>query len=87
MWVTAVGLIGLVVGWALRGRRTAFLNFSVATAILVAIDAACYSGLRIVLPFGLTLAVWFIGVMLGQHLRVLAWWATARPRDAAPKAA
>jgi hypothetical protein len=25
--------------------------------------------------------------MLGQHLRVLAWWATSRPRDAAPKAA
>jgi hypothetical protein len=30
--------------------------------------------------------VWFIGVMLGQHLRVLAWWATARPRDAAQEA-
>lgn len=87
LWLASIGLIGLVLGWTLRGRRTAFLNFSVATAILVAIDAACYSGLRIVLPFGLTLAVWFIGVMLGQHLRVLAWWATARPRDAAPKAA
>jgi adenylate cyclase len=87
MWISAVGLIGLVLGWSLRGKRAAFLNFSVATAILVAIDAVCYSGLRIVLPFALTLAVWFIGVMLGQHLRVLAWWATARPRDAAPRAA
>jgi len=87
MWLTAVGGIGLVLGWSLRGKRAAFLNFSVATAILVAIDAACYSGLRIVLPFALTLSVWFIGVMLGQHLRVLAWWVTARPRDTAPKAA
>ena len=87
LWLIAVGLTGLVLGWSLRGRRAAFLNFSVATAILVAIDAVCYSGLRIVLPFALTLAVWFIGVMLGQHLRVLAWWVTARPRDAAPKAA
>jgi CHASE2 domain-containing sensor protein len=87
MWLIAVGLVGLVLGWALRGKRAAFLNFSVATAILVGIDALCYSGLRIVLPFALTLAVWFIGVMLGQHLRVLAWWATSRPRDAAPKAA
>jgi CHASE2 domain-containing sensor protein len=86
-WLASVGLIGLVLGWSLRGRRAAFLNFSVATAILVAIDAACYSGLRIVLPFALTLTVWLIGVMLGQHLRVLAWWATSRPRDAAPKAA
>jgi hypothetical protein len=40
-----------------------------------------------VLPFALTLTVWLIGVMLGQHLRVLAWWAMSRPRDAAPKAA
>jgi adenylate cyclase len=86
-WLASVGLISLVLGWSLRGRRAAFLNFSVATAILVAIDAACYSGLRIVLPFALTLTVWLIGVMLGQHLRVLAWWATSRPRDAAPKAA
>ena len=83
----AVGLIGFVLGWSLRGKRAALLNFSVATAILVAIDAVCYSGLRIVLPFALTLAVWLIGVMLGQHLRVLAWWATSRPRDTAPKAA
>ena len=87
MWLSAVGLIGLVLGWSLRGKRAAFLNFSVATAILVAIDAVCYSGLRIVLPFALTLAVWLIGVMLGQHLRVLAWWATARPRDTGAKTA
>ncbi len=87
MWLAAVGLIGLVLGWSVRGRRAAFLNLSVATAILVAVDAVCYSGFRIVLPFTLTLAVWFIGVMLGQHLRVLAWWATARPRGAAPEAA
>lgn len=87
IWLASVGLVGLLLGWTLRGRRAAFLNFSVATAILVAIDAACYSGLRLVLPFALTLTVWFIAVMLGQHLRVLAWWATARPRDAAAKAA
>jgi len=87
IWLAAVGLIGLVVGWTLRGRRAALLNFSVATAILVAIDAACYSGLRVVLPFALTLAVWFIGVLLGQHLRVLAWWASARPRATAQEAA
>jgi CHASE2 domain-containing sensor protein len=86
IWLSAVGAFGLMLGWALRGRRTAFLNFSVATAVLVGIDAACYSSLRIVLPFALTLAVWFIGVMLGQHLRVLAWWVTARPRGAAPEA-
>ncbi len=85
-WLAAVGFIGLMLGWAMRGKRAAFLNLSVATAILVAIDAICYSGFRTVLPFALTLAVWFIGVVLGQHLRVLAWWVVARPRKPAPQA-
>jgi adenylate cyclase len=70
----AVGLLGLGLGWGLREKRAAFLNLSVATAILVAIDAFCYSSLRIVLPFTLALYVWFIGVLLGQHLRTLVLW-------------
>ncbi len=48
-----VALIGLVLGWAVRGRRASLLNLSVATAILVAIDAVCYYFLRTVLPFTL----------------------------------
>lgn len=87
-WLAAVGAVGLVLGWALGGRRAAFLNLSFATAILVAIDALCYLALRTVLPFTLTLAVWFLGVLLGQHLRVLAAWAVTRARGTpAPTAA
>ena len=74
----AVALVGLVLGWAVRGRRASLLNLSVATAILVAIDAACYYSLRTVLPFTLALYVWFLGVVAGQHLRTLAQWAGAR---------
>ncbi len=73
-----VALVGLVLGWAVRGRRASLLNLSVATAILVAIDAACYYFLRTVLPFTLVLYLWFLGVVAGQHLRTLAQWATAR---------
>jgi CHASE2 domain-containing sensor protein len=73
-----VGLIGLLLGWAVRGRRASFLNLSVATAILVAVDATCYYFLRTVLPFTLVLYVWFISVVAGQHLRSLAQWAMAR---------
>jgi CHASE2 domain-containing sensor protein len=74
----AVGLIGLVLGWGVRGRRASFLNLSVATAILVAVDATCYYFLRTVLPFTLVLYVWFISVVAGQHLRSLAQWAMTR---------
>ncbi len=81
-FLLAIGVIGLALGWGLRGNRAAFLNLSVATAILVVIDALCYSTQRTVLPFTLTLYVWFIGVVAGQHLRTLARWA-AGPAPAA----
>jgi len=74
----AVALVGLVLGWTVRGQRASLLNLSVATALLVAIDAACYYFLRTVLPFTLALYVWFLGVVAGQHLRTIALWATAR---------
>jgi adenylate cyclase len=74
----AVALIGLTLGWAVRGRRASLLNLSVATAFLVAIDAACYYFLRTVLPFTLVLYLWFLGVIAGQHLRALTQWASGR---------
>jgi CHASE2 domain-containing sensor protein len=81
--LVAVGLLGLGLGWAVRGRPAALLNLTVATAILVGVDAVCYYVFRIVLPFTLSLYVWFIGVMAGQHLRTLAQWAGARGEPAA----
>ncbi len=84
-FLLAVAIIGFVLGWGVRGKRAALINLSVATAVLVAIDAGFYYFLRIVLPFTLSLYVWFIGVVLGQHLRTLVWWASAR-REAALEA-
>ena len=79
-----VGVVGLALGWAVRGKPAALLNLTVATIVLVAADAACYYFLRIVLPFTLVLYVWFIGVLLGEHLRTLSWWAVGRrPQPAA----
>jgi len=82
-FLLALGFVGLLLGWAVRGRRASLLNLSVATAILVAIDAACYYFLRTVLPFTLALYVWFLGVVAGQHLRTLALWAGGRTAAAA----
>lgn len=78
--LVAVAVIGLFLGWAVRGKPAALLNLTVATAILVAVDAACYYFLRIVLPFTLALYLWFIGVVAGQHLHALATWAGSRLR-------
>jgi adenylate cyclase len=70
-----VAFIGFLLGWAVRGKRASWLNLTIATGILVAVDAACYYFLRTVLPFTLVLYVWFIGVVAGQHLRTLVRWA------------
>jgi len=83
VFLLAVALVGLILGWGVRGKRASFVNLSVATAILVAVDAACYYFLRTVLPITLALYVWFIGVAAGQHLRSLVRWALARPAPAA----
>lgn len=77
-FLLAVALVGLVLGWVARARRASFVNLTVATAILVAIDAACYYFLRTALPFTLALYIWFVGVVAGQHLRTLVAWAAAR---------
>jgi CHASE2 domain-containing sensor protein len=82
-----VGGAGLLLGWVFGERRASLLNLGLATAILVAIDALCYLGFRLVLPFTLTLYVWFIGALAGRHLRILARWAAARTREPAPQEA
>ena len=85
-FLVAVAVIGLILGWAVRGKSAALLNLTVATAILVAVDAACYYFLRTVLPFTLALYLWFVGVVAGQHLHALATWAGSRLRAASPAA-
>jgi CHASE2 domain-containing sensor protein len=74
----AVGLGGVILGWALRDNHARLLNLGLATAVLVAIDAVCYLSLRLVLPFTLMLCVWFIGALAGRHLRKLVTWARGR---------
>ena len=81
-----VGLAGLVLGWTLGERRASLLNLGLATAVLVAIDALCFLGFRLVLPFTLMLCVWFIGALAGRHLRILATWAAAGTRTSTPAA-
>jgi hypothetical protein len=82
-----VGIAGLLLGWMLGERRASLLNLGLATAVLVAIDALCYLGFRLVLPFTLILFVWFIGALAGRHLRILARWVGSSARQPAPQGA
>jgi CHASE2 domain-containing sensor protein len=85
--LSVVGACGLLLGWWLGERRAALFNLGLATAVLVAIDAVCYLGLRLVLPFTLILYVWFIGALAGRHLHVLMRWARGRNTAAIAQAA
>ncbi len=67
----AVAALGLTLSWLFWHRRIDFLGLGVATVVLVAIDAAVFSGLRVILPFTLSLWAWFIGVTGGHHLRTI----------------
>ena len=82
LFLLAIALAGLALGWLSGHRRAAFINLGVATAILVGIDALCYSSLRIVLPITLALYVWFLGAIAGRHLQTLAAWAANRASPA-----
>lgn len=85
--LAAVGIAGLLLGLSIRDDRTILLNLGLATAVLVGVDALCYLGLRVVLPFTLILYVWFIGALAGRHLRILARWLRTRSASPTPQTA
>ena len=75
----AVGAAGFGLSWYFWRRQLDFLSLSIATGVLIAIDAATYAYLRTLLPFTLTLTVWFLAVTAGHNVRALVeWWRTKR---------
>ena len=65
-----VALFGFCLGWVAKPRLSGLLTIIMATGILVALDAASYSFLRIALPVGLDLYVWLVAIVAG--------WSAAR---------
>ena len=65
-----VALFGFCLGWVAKPRLSGLLTIIMATGILVALDAASYSFLRIALPVGLDLYVWLVAIVAG--------WSVAR---------
>jgi CHASE2 domain-containing sensor protein len=76
--LAALAILGLSLGWYFWRRRVDFLSLTVATVVLVAIDAAIFKSARIILPFTLALWAWFISATLGHHLHTV--WHAAKLR-------
>jgi CHASE2 domain-containing sensor protein len=74
IFLITLGLLGFSIGWLFWRRHLDLTSRSAATLALVAIDAAVYWKVRIILPFTLALASWLVGVNLGHHLHALAAW-------------
>lgn len=68
LMLAAVAAIGGVLGWRYRHRRFDFLGWSIASSLLIAIDALVFSQFGVILPFILIMLAWFAGVMGGHHI-------------------
>ena len=69
--LSIVAITGALAGWLLwRSSVVGYVRWSLATAILVAIDAATFKTFHLLLPFTLALIVWFAGVTTGRALHV-----------------
>jgi CHASE2 domain-containing sensor protein len=63
-----VALFGFCLGWVAKPRLSGLLTITIATGILVALDAASYSFLRTALPVGLALYLWFVAIVAAWGL-------------------
>lgn len=69
--VVAVG--GFALGWLLwQSAVVSFIGWSTASAVLVAIDAFCFVGLQLLLPFTLACVAWVAGLTAGRSLHFAA---------------
>lgn len=65
-----VAAVGFAVGWSLwRSSIVNSLGAGTATALLIAVDAAFFKGMRVLLPFTLALVAWVAGLTAGRFLR------------------
>jgi len=66
----AVSVIGFLIGWLFwQSPIVDSLRAGFATAALIALDAFCYTELRLLLPFTLTLVAWLAGLTAGRSIR------------------
>ncbi len=66
-----VALAAALLGWLFGVRHYHLFGWSVATAILVGIDAVLFSQFRTILPFALMAIAWVLGAAAGRCFRIV----------------
>ncbi len=66
-----VALAAALLGWLFGVRHYHLFGWSVATAILVGVDAVLFSQFRTILPFTLMAIAWVLGAAAGRCLRIV----------------
>ena len=61
--------IAVILGWRFRRRRLDFLDWRIASFVVVACDALVFKFSNLVLPFTLAAFAWVLGVTFGTQVR------------------
>jgi CHASE2 domain-containing sensor protein len=70
-FLAGVGVLGFLLGWLLwQSNTVGFIRWSLATSILLALDAVTFKSFHLLLPFTLALIVWFASVTAGRALHL-----------------
>jgi adenylate cyclase len=79
LFLAALALLGIALGWRFQTRRFNFLDWRVVSFAVVVVDALLFKFAHIVLPFTLAAFAWILGVTIGTQLRsAMAWVRTRR---------
>lgn len=68
-----VASVGFCLGWLLwQSNVVSFVRWTLATLLLLAIDALCFRSFHLLMPFTLALTTWFASVTAGRAFHVIA---------------
>jgi CHASE2 domain-containing sensor protein len=83
IFVTVLGCLGILLGARFQRRGFDFLNWRVASLVVIALDLILFRYWHLMLPFTLATVAWIAGVTLGSQLRRAFAWSRSRWRTAA----
>ncbi len=70
-FLLAVGVLGFLLGWLLwQSNTVGFIRWTLATSLLIALDAVTFKTFHLLLPFTLAFVVWFASVTAGRALHL-----------------
>ena len=70
-FLLSLGVVGFLLGWLLwQSNKVGFVRWTLATALLIGLDAIVFKTFHLLLPFTLALIVWFASVTAGRALHL-----------------